>query len=244
MKRRRLAALLIVFISLTIFEIFSNKYLIFLMMIGFFFILLKDNFSRKHGKLFLSLGLLSFTFLLFSSRFFIIFLVLLFLLFINKNPKIISLISKVFSDRKQENVDNEFIIVNFDHKKANPGKIKKNKWIDINLEGSESIYSWEDINVTKLIGNITFDLGKTLLPREENIILIRQAIGKVKILIPEETAVSIDFSVSIGRIILDSTEYSLVNENFTWHSTNYYSRDRKIKIVSNLLIGELEVIFL
>ncbi|MDN6162295.1 MAG: cell wall-active antibiotics response protein LiaF, partial [Atopostipes sp.] len=94
------------------------------------------------------------------------------------------------------------------------------------------------------IGNTTFDLGKTLLPREENIILIRQAIGKVKILIPEETAVSVDFSVSIGRIILDSTEYSLVNENFTWHSTNYYSRDRKIKIVSNLLIGELEVIFL
>lgn len=244
MNKKWLILILSLFIFLIFYEIFSSSYSIFLIFLGLGSLFLKDSFSRKYQRLFLFIALLSFTFLFFSSRFTLMFLVLLILIFISKNPEVSALISSVFSNKRKNNISNDFIIIDFDQSELLPGKTTKNKWLGADTKSSDSIYSWEDVNFTKLIGNSVFDLGNTLLPREQNIILIRQAIGNVKILIPEGTAVSLDFSVLVGKVILNTTEHNLLNENFKWSSDDYHLQDRKLKIAVNLLVGELEVVFL
>src|SRR5699024_5235272 len=100
------------------------------------------------------------------------------------------------------------------------------------------------INFTKLIGNTIFDLGNTLLPKDNNIILIRKGIGKTKIIVPEGIAISLNISMLIGKVRIGNEEIDLKNETFHWYTDNYQENNRKIKLVSNVLIGEVEVVFL
>ncbi len=195
-------------------------------------------------KFFLWSFLLSIAYLVFLSPFFLITLILMILYFTNNHPELSELFKDVFSEKSNKKGNNDFIIVDFDQTPHVPNKIKKNKWFGNDEQSLESIYSWEDLNYTKLIGNSIFDLANTLLPREQNVILIQQGIGNVKILIPEGTAVSIDFSGLVGKFTLNHSEYHILNENYKWYSENYLIQERKIKIVVSILIGELEVIFL
>ena len=181
---------------------------------------------------------------LFTSRFFLLILIIIILLFISENQPIYDLLKDSLFKRGNKNNKNEFIIVDFEKTGNSFKKIKKNNWIGTNNKSTESIYSWEDVNFSKLIGDSIFDLGNTLLPREQNIILIRQGIGNIKVLIPEGTAVAIDFSVLVGNLIVDGTKHDLLNENLVWYSDNYQTQTRKVKIVTNLLVGELEVFYL
>lgn len=135
-------------------------------------------------------------------------------------------------------------MVTFGRTKGKSAKITRNKWLGEDSDSIDSIYSWEDVNFTKAIGNSVFDLGNTLLPKGQNLILIRKAIGNTKIIIPEGIAVSLDTSLLVGNVVIKGEEYTLLNENFKWHSENYETDNRKIKIVLNVLLGDLEVIFL
>lgn len=242
MRKRKWLAILIVLFFLLINAFRNNFFLLVLIPASLGFFLLRKGNSPTLKKILVIITGLFITFSLLSNHFFIMLFILFILLFLSKNPGISNIITNVLLNKRKSK--NEFIIVEFNKKEAVPGKITKNKWLGADHESSESIYSWEDLNYVKLIGNSTFDLGNTLLPREQNIILIRQAVGKVKILIPEGTAVFLDFTSLIGTLKIDSSEYNLLNENLKWHSKNYSTQNRKIKIVANLFIGELEVVFL
>lgn len=244
MNNKLLLFAMALFAILTISEMFNNSYFFIVFFIAILSFILKNKSSKKMGKFFLWFFLLSIIYLVFSSPFFLITLILMILYFINNHPELSELFMDVFSEKSKKKGDSDFIIVEFDQEPHIPNKINKNKWFGKDEQSLESIYSWEDLNYTKIIGNSIFDLANTLLPREQNVILIRQGIGHVKILIPEGTAVSIDFSGLVGKLTLNHSEYHLLNENYKWYSENYLKQERKIKIVVSLLVGELEVIFL
>ena len=244
MNKKVLLFAMALFALLTFTEMFNDSYFFIILFIAIISFVLKNKFPKKMEKYFLWFFLLSIIYLVFSSPFFLITLILMILYFTNNHPELSELFREVFSEKSKKKGNNDFIIVDFDQSPHIPNKIKKNKWFGKDKQSLESIYSWEDLNYTKLIGNSIFDLANTLLPREQNVILIQQGIGHVKILIPEGTAVSIDFSGLVGKFTLNHSEYQLLNENYKWYSENYLIQERKIKIVVSLLVGELEVIFL
>ena len=244
MSKKTLLLILGLFSILTFWGMFNNPHhliVIFIIILG---LILNNHFKDGRGGFFLWLSIFAIIYLILSNPFFFVGLILLVVYITNNHPELSALFQTVFSEKSKKTGKSDFIIVDFNESDQIPNKIKKNKWFGNDKESSKSVYSWEDTNYTKLIGNSVFDLANTLLPREQNVILVRQGIGNVKILIPEGTAVSIDFSGLIGKFLIDESEYYLLNENYKWYSDNYLAQDRKVKVVVNLLVGNLEVVFL
>lgn len=227
-----------------IYELFNNSTSLFLVVIGFLSLVLRNQFSEKRQHTLLLIALISLSIALFTSRLFLALLIILVLLLIGNNLPYYELTREVFTKNRLNKYSNDFIMVDFNKIELEPAKITRNKWFGDDSESIDAIYSWKDVNYTKMIGNTVFDLGNTLLPKEVNIILIRKGTGHTKIIIPEGIAVSIDVSLLVGKITIKKEEYTLLNENFSWSSENYHASDRKIKLIANVLLGEIEVVFL
>lgn len=120
---------------------------------------------------------------------------------------------------------------------------RKQQWIGNKTIGS-TIFEWDDINISVLMGDTIIDLGNTLLPDEQNVILIRKGLGHTKVIVPIGVGVFIQHSVLQGKLGFDGEKYQLSNETITLSSEDYHTATRKIKILSNVLIGDLEVIYL
>ncbi len=229
---------------LIIYELLNNSMSLFLVVVALLSLFLSNQFSEKRQNTLLVIALISFSLALFTSRLFLVLLIILALLLIGNNLDFYELIREVFSKKKLNNYSNDFIMVDFSRTDEMSAKITRNQWFGDDSKSVDIIYSWEDVNYTKLLGNTVFDLGNTLLPKEVNVILIRKGVGHTKVVIPEGIAVSLDVSILVGKITIAEEEHTLLNENFKWHSKNYQASERKIKLVANVLLGELEVIFL
>lgn len=121
------------------------------------------------------------------------------------------------------------------------GKKKKHQWLGNERIGS-TVYEWDDINLSILSGDTIIDLGNTILPKNDNIVLVRKGLGRTRILIPTGIGVQLEHSAFAGKVIFESKETELRNEVLTVFSSDYSESSRKLKIVSNTLLGDLEVI--
>lgn len=244
MNRRWLITILGILGLLMIYEIFNNSFSLFMLMIGIISLFLNSRVPREQSNNLFVVGVVAIVVALFSSRIIFAFLAIGLLVLIGENPEIFQIIRDVFSNERNLKRENSFIMVDFEKTTEPTKKVSQNRWFGEDSESEDDIYSWEDINFTKLIGNTIFDLGNTILPKDNNIILIRKGIGKTKIIVPEGIAISLNISMLIGKIRIGNEEIDLKNETFHWYTDNYQENNRKIKLVSNVLIGEVEVVFL
>lgn len=123
------------------------------------------------------------------------------------------------------------------------GKRRKQKWLGDTTIGS-SVYEWDDINISVLMGDTIIDLGNTLLPDENNVILIRKGIGQTRIIIPMGVGICLQHSAVQGLVMFNNEPSHLTNESITLYTKNYTTATRKIKIVSSTFFGDFEVIYL
>lgn len=244
LNKRWLITILGILGLLMIYEIFNNSFSLFMLMIGIISLFLNSRVPREQSNNLFVVGVVAIVVALFSSRIIFAFLAIGLLVLIGENPEIFQIIKDVFSNERNLKRENSFIMVDFEKTTEPTKKISQNRWFGEDSESEDDIYSWEDINFTKLIGNTIFDLGNTILPKDNNIILIRKGIGKTKIIVPEGIAISLNISMLIGKVRIGNEEIDLKNETFHWYTDNYQENNRKIKLVSNVLIGEVEVVFL
>ena len=124
-----------------------------------------------------------------------------------------------------------------------PNTVKrfKQSWIGTTTIGQD-IYEWDDINIISHVGDTIIDLGNTILPNDENIIVIRKGIGSTRIIVPIGVGVLVHHSSFSGTIIFNKEKIDLNNESITVQSESYAKATKKIKLYTSTLIGELEVI--
>lgn len=107
---------------------------------------------------------------------------------------------------------------------------------------SEDIYEWHDINIHVGLGDSRIDLSNTVLPKGESVILIRNFIGNIQILVPYDIEVSVSHSVIAGTTnIFDSTSEKMYNQTVAYRTENYDESLQKIKIITSMGMGRLEV---
>lgn len=121
------------------------------------------------------------------------------------------------------------------------GQRKRHAWFGNERLGSE-IYEWDDINLDILVGDTIIDLGNTLLPKEDSIVIVRKGIGKTRILVPVGVGISLDHSTLLGHVIFEEEKQQLKNEQVKFYSADYDSSTRRLKLITNTLVGDLEVI--
>lgn len=102
-------------------------------------------------------------------------------------------------------------------------------------------YPLEDINIQTGFGDIVIDFNELIIPVGETVVLIRGAVGNVKLYVPRDIGLSVQTSQLIGKSTIFTQETSTFNTSKKFQSSFYQSQSRKIKIVTSLLIGDIEV---
>lgn len=106
----------------------------------------------------------------------------------------------------------------------------------------EQVYEWNDINIQTGIGDTIIDLSYTVIPKGETVIFIRNFIGNVQVLVPYDVEVSVNHSGIVGAAkILEFKESKLFNQSLQLQTPGYEKSGQRIKILTSLLVGDIEV---
>ena len=135
----------------------------------------------------------------------------------------------------------QMIMVETEEPENHDGKKKQQRWLGNERIGSK-VYEWDDINISVVSGDTIIDLGNTILPKNDNIILVRKGLGRTRILIPTGIGVQLEHATFAGTVTFESKETQLQNEILKVYSSDYSESPRRLKIISNTLVGDLEVI--
>lgn len=118
---------------------------------------------------------------------------------------------------------------------------QKLKWLG-NQDHSQDRYGFEDINIVRLFGNDVVDLDETVLVGRDNIVVIRKTFGRTKIIVPVDVEVALSASSFYGQVhFLGLAHWDLRNESFSIASPGYSDSHKRVKIVVNVLFGDVEV---
>ena len=107
---------------------------------------------------------------------------------------------------------------------------------------SENAYEWNDINIHGGIGDRVIDLSNTVLPNDTAVVSIRHFVGNIKIYVPYEVEIMVHHSAIFGRAyILNEYHPQLMNQVLSYQTENYESTYPRIKIITSVISGNIEV---
>ncbi|MGY3765866.1 cell wall-active antibiotics response protein LiaF [Vagococcus vulneris] len=135
----------------------------------------------------------------------------------------------------------QMVMVETSASEPKSGRRFKRPWLGKQRIG-ESTFEWNDINIAVPWGDTLVDLGNTLLPKDDNIVIVRKGIGRTRLLVPVGIGIMVEHSAIIGNISFDDKDYALSNESIRLYSEDYDTATRRLKIITNTLFGDVEVI--
>ena len=103
-------------------------------------------------------------------------------------------------------------------------------------------YDWDDINMVVPAGDTIIDLGDTFLPKGDSVIMIRKGFGKTRILVPIGVGVAVEHATFYGRLHFENADSMLHSQSVTMYSQDYDDAPRRIHIITNVVVGDLEVL--
>lgn len=104
------------------------------------------------------------------------------------------------------------------------------------------VYQWDDSHVMAWFGDTVIHLGNTILPEEDNVIVLHKLYGDVRVMVPVDIGVSLSYNTIRGGVLFETEEYILKNQQLRMYSENYPQANRRVKIVVTNYIGSIEVI--
>ncbi|OIJ14032.1 cell wall-active antibiotics response protein [Anaerobacillus arseniciselenatis] len=227
-----LIGLLLLLVEITFF----SKGLVFAILFsGIFIYFGAKRFYGSSGKLFFFIGcfILFFTIISMMVFKFLIFAAIIYVIFYFYKSKTGPIVI-------EPNVK-EGMPTNDATKKIRSQQLLKNLFYG-RQKTSEEVFEWDDINIQTGIGDTRIDLSNTVLPKGEAVISIRNFIGNIQILVPYDIEVNVSHSVVTGTtIIFEAENEKLFNQTLSYRTEKYDEAQQKIKIVTSMGIGRLEV---
>ena len=224
-----------------LYESVNNSFTLLTFIIGLFVLLSskrkKTNSKRKTylmiGSILVLIALLST-----SAVWFMLICAIAFFVVLGNKP------FSNFSFLNFENIpwqEKDIIIVETEKNLPKNGKRFKRNWLGNERIGN-MVYEWDDINFTVFMGDTIVDLGNTLLPRDESYVIVRKGFGKTRILVPAGIGIMIQHSAFKGKVRFEKDIFVLNNESVKLYSGQYDESTRKLKLITTVLVGDLEVI--
>lgn len=103
-------------------------------------------------------------------------------------------------------------------------------------------FAWRDITIQHFLGEVFIDTTKTVLPRGESFLSIRQGIGKVTIIVPYEVPFRISYTTLYGQAkILAHPIKKLTNETLYLREPVATEARRELVIHIATWFGDVEV---
>lgn len=104
------------------------------------------------------------------------------------------------------------------------------------------VYEWDDINLNMISGDTIIDLGNTILPKRDNVVIVRKGFGRTRILVPLGVGIVVEHATFAGDLVFEGERTTLRNEALKVYSDDYDDNQRRIKLITNTLFGDVEVI--
>ncbi|HWO95935.1 MAG TPA: cell wall-active antibiotics response protein LiaF [Bacillus sp. (in: firmicutes)] len=239
MKTDYVSWILLIGVILLLLEIsFFNSGLIFSLLISIGFIYLgRKRLPRRSGKLLFWFGAIAFFINVLSMMTFKFFLLAI----------LVHLVIQFIQSKKKPVYIQPVIREQTESGMVHGGQLLKKKPLFENRlmgrqQTPEHVYEWNDVNIQTGVGDAVIDLSYTVLPKGEAIIFIRNFIGNVQILIPYEVEVSVHHSIWMGTAkILGSHDAKAINEVLQFQTPDYETAVQKVRIVTSMVVGDLEV---
>lgn len=133
------------------------------------------------------------------------------------------------------------IIVEAESPTEHQGERKKQSWFGNERIGNQ-VFEWDDINVDLIAGDTIVDLGNTLLPKEDSVVIIRKVFGRTRVLVPYGVGILFEHATFYGKVRFEEEEIALKNESLKMYSEDYDDSPRRLKLITNSLLGDVEVI--
>ncbi len=110
----------------------------------------------------------------------------------------------------------------------------KNEW-------GADVYSLEDVNIQFIVGEYHIDLSYAFIPEAETVILIRGMIGNVVLFVPYDVELTVQTSSIFGKINILGNQESGINKTFKFQTKDYMNSRRKVKVITSVIVGDIEV---
>lgn len=190
------------------------------------------NFHRLWGKIVFWIFIISGVFFvlnLMAVRFIIVAALILFIMDYSRSKKEGKFVAPILPGEEKKT---EYIKVEplFDHRLFEDQKTP------------DSAYGWRDVNIHGGFGDRIIDLSNTVLPNDTAVISIRHFIGNIEIYVPYEVEVSVHHSSVFGRAhIFSHSHWKLMNKSLHYQTEHYDSAYPRVKIITSLFSGDIEV---
>lgn len=102
-------------------------------------------------------------------------------------------------------------------------------------------YVWKDVHIQRFIGDITIDTTETILPTGKSVIVIQQALGKVRVIVPYEVSIQLKYSTLYGQATcLQYAPLQCINEQLDFEDGPADAK-RVLVIYVTTWLGDVEV---
>lgn len=217
------------------FVFFRGTLIITAVLLGFMAFYGHRNRHHNWGKIIFWIGIIGLIIAVLNMlavRFLIVVFIILFLLDYAKNKNTTYLIPN--HTNQHADIANDEVLVNIHplFKSILRGK----------QETPTEAYEWRDINIFSGIGDKVIDLSNSMSSDDTSIISIRHGIGNIVIYIPYDVEFMIHHSAVFGRAyILNKPHEHLLNQQLSYQTMHYPHAKTRVKIVTSVLSGNLEV---
>ncbi|MFD1849441.1 cell wall-active antibiotics response protein LiaF [Oceanobacillus bengalensis] len=191
------------------------------------------NFHQLWGKIVFWIFLISFIFAvlnIFAVRFLVAAALVLYVIDYSKQKKGEDVVAPTLPNSEGIQGTVTRIEPLFDHKLFEDQKTK------------DTAYGWRDVNIHGAFGNRIIDLSNTVLPNDTAVISIRHFLGKIEVYVPYDVEVSIHHSSVFGRAhILGKHHQKLMNKSLLYQTEHYDAAETRVKIITSIFSGDIEV---
>ncbi|AOH56309.1 cell wall-active antibiotics response protein [Peribacillus muralis] len=195
--------------------------------------------KRTIGKILFFTGLISLIITvlnMFVFKFFLFAILIYFLLLYYQSKKNPDWINPILTNEgyEEEQVHKEPLL--------QTGYLFQNKLFGHQQTG-EHVYEWNSVNVQSGVGDTVIDLSRTILPKGDAVISLRNIVGNITVLIPYGVEIRVHHSVMAGRarIFENKSESRVFNQIHSFQTAGFDEADHKVHIITSILVGDLEV---
>lgn len=102
-------------------------------------------------------------------------------------------------------------------------------------------FKWHDMQIQRFIGDITIDATQTILPQGKSVIVIQQSFGKIRIIVPYEVTIQLNYSTFYGEATcLHYAPKQCINEQLQFEDGDLDAK-RVLVLYATTWIGDVEV---
>lgn len=213
-------------------ELFFNLRIFIPLLVGIFLIYSSIRTGKKGRKnVYLIIGISLIAIAILSSTFFKFFII----------AAVIYILIQYSKNKKEP----QKIIVETMAPDPKPSYRKRTPFITNRFTGNKRIvnevFEWDDINIQCGFGDTVIDLGMTMLPPGESVVVIRSLVGDIQLLVPFDVNIHINHSTISGKLRIFNEESEHFNSNIIYYPDGGEEALRTVKIITNVMVGNVEV---